>query len=86
MSNTVNPKRRNLLLRVIAVQEVYDKQKIHDGVTITWIYKTHIYPAFYISRSTFLKYLDMNAKKELRQIEEYLKQKESCEPSESENF
>lgn len=83
MPSTLNLKRRNLLLRILAVQEAYQRHKTHEGVTDAWVFREHIYPIFYISRSTFLKYLETNAKKELSQIEEYLKQqKQPCEPSE----
>lgn len=61
-------KRINLLNRVIQVQDVYKEHKLHDGITDIWIWTTHIHPRFFISARTYHKYLQMNAKKELKEL------------------
>lgn len=62
--------RRNYLLKVKEVQCIYlEHQK--NGATNEWIYLKVIYPRFLISRSTFYKYLGVNARKELKEMEEH---------------
>lgn len=76
---------RNRLLRILKIQEIYQEHKVHDGVRDTWIYKEKIYPLYFIAKSTFMKYLSLNAKRELSQlIERIEKLKAQCkEHSES---
>ena len=57
------------MLLVIAIQDLYQVHKIHQGVRDTWIYEQHIYPVYYIGKSTFNKYLGLNAKRLLKEIE-----------------
>lgn len=59
------------LRRIIEVQEEYKKHK-EEGITDKRIYKKHIYPKFFISESTFKKYMYTNARRELKIIEDYL--------------
>lgn len=59
---------RNRLLRIIAIQALYQKHKLHEGVRDTWIFNEHIYPVYYISKSTFMKYLQTNAKRDLNDL------------------
>jgi hypothetical protein len=57
--------RRNILIRILHVQNIY--QQYHDiGLTNETIFSKHILPVFFISRQTFYNYLNINAKKELR--------------------
>lgn len=59
---------RNRLLRILKIQEIYQEHKVHEGIRDTWIYKEKIYPLYFIAKSTFMKYLSMNAKRELHQL------------------
>lgn len=68
----INPKRRNYLLKVLKVQEVYLEHK-QEGVTDVHVFRTYIEEQFFICERTFRKYLGINAKRELKQIKEYLK-------------
>lgn len=65
---TQKGKRVNLLNRVLKIQEAYKLHKVHEGVTDIWIYREKIYPEFFISLKTFHTYMKMNARKELREI------------------
>ena len=60
--------RRNLLIRIIEVQETFLKYH-QEGVTTKYIYETYIYPAFKISYNTFNTYLSTNAKRELKELD-----------------
>ena len=77
-------RKRNKMLLVIAIQSLYQVYKIHEGVRDTWIYEQHIYPVYFIGKSTFKQYLQLNAKKKLREIDLEIKNLEqSCNgPSE----
>lgn len=60
--------RRNHLLRVIKVQEItLEYQK--TGSTLIWIFNHVIHPQFTISYNTYSSYLGINAKAELKKIE-----------------
>lgn len=60
---------KNFYLKVKEVQDVYlEHQK--KGATNEWIYKKVIHPRFLISRTTFYKYLGINARKKLKEMEE----------------
>lgn len=65
------------LEKVIAVQDAYMNEK-PEGVTVKYFYETKIRGRFYISQSTFYAYLRLNAKRELRIIQEKLKKQEEC--------
>lgn len=65
---------RNLLIRVIAIQElVLAGQK--KGVTQKWIYDNEVYPRYFISYSTFNNYLAINAKRELEMLDRKVAEK-----------
>lgn len=73
---------RNRLLRIIAIQVLYLEHKTHEGVRDSWIYTEKIYPVYYISKSTFMKYMQTNAKKALTDLDAEIKKLEQCnEPS-----
>lgn len=54
--------------RALAVQEIYLEHSPR-GLSNAYIYRHYIRPVFFISERTFYRYLDRNAKKEIRQIE-----------------
>lgn len=59
---------KHLLKRIIAVQDtVIEHQK--RGATQAWIYRNVVSSTFFISERTFNRYLCINAKKELKEIE-----------------
>lgn len=61
--------RKNLLLKVIAIQElVLERQK--KGVTQKWVYDNEIKGTYFISYSAFNNYLAMPAKKELEKLKQ----------------
>lgn len=74
---SVNPKRLNYFKRILEVQKVYAGHK-REGLSDTYIFRTHIKPAFWISKRTFCKYIATNAKREIRLIEEYKEQQQSA--------
>lgn len=78
MSDQVNTNRKNFLMRVVAVQEIYLAEKKHEGITTKWIWKTKVYPVYFISLTTFHKYLGINAKRELSEIEEAQRTASPC--------
>lgn len=56
---------RNFLTKIATVQKITLEYK-EKGCTQEWIYKKLIYPNYFISRSTFYKYLRTTvARKEL---------------------
>jgi len=59
--------RENHLLRIIEIQTIVLQ---HDGRGLPrkWVYENIIYPRYRISRTTFYKYLSINAKKQLKQL------------------
>lgn len=59
---------KHFLLRVLAVQNLYNEHK-HDGVTVRHVFYKHIYPKFPMSYSTFYEYLAVNARCELRKLD-----------------
>ena len=61
--------KKHFLKRVIDVQETV-LEHTERGTSQIWVYRNIIYPKLHISRSTFNEYLAMNAKKELRELEE----------------
>lgn len=56
---------RNILLRIIEIQNLVLQRK-KQGVTQLHVYKTEIYPTYFISYSTFNRYLSYPAKQELK--------------------
>lgn len=66
--------RKNLLIRVIAIQElVLERQK--KGITQKFVYENEVYPKYFISYSTFNNYLAMPAKRELEKLERHAAEK-----------
>jgi hypothetical protein len=59
--------RVNILNKIIEVQEL-TLSLTRRGVTQEWVYKNLIYPKFYLSRTTYYKYLSTNAKREMEII------------------
>ena len=62
-------RRKNYLLKVKAVCELYDQMRNPD-VPIACTYRKVIYPCFYISLGTFYRYLNINYKRQLRELAE----------------
>lgn len=60
--------RKNFLITVLEVQEVYLKAK-KTGATNKWIYENLIYPNWRISARTFSNYLGINARKEIKEFD-----------------
>lgn len=60
---------KHLLKRIIAVQETVLEHQKH-GATQAWIYRNVIANTYYISESTFNRYLCLNAKKELKELDD----------------
>lgn len=64
--------RRNFLLRVKDIQNIYMEHHKH-GCTDKYIYETHIYPTYKIGRTTFYNYLATPAARELKELEEKMR-------------
>ena len=64
---TYNP--RNYYTKVAAMQEEYLAHG-NSGRTELYIYRTFIYPRFYISRSTFYRWLTINPSRELAKLDD----------------
>lgn len=63
----------NYYRRVLEVQECFlEHQK--PGMKVKFIYEEYIYPRFFISSTTFYKYLRTPAARELKKIEAELKE------------
>lgn len=60
--------RRNLLMKIIAVQNITLEQK-KKGVTQEWVFDNLVSPRFFISRRTFYSWLAINAKKEIKELD-----------------
>ncbi len=56
---------KNTLLRMVEIQDLVLERKRH-GINQLHIYKTEIYPRFFISYATFNRYLSYPAKQELK--------------------
>lgn len=57
--------------KILAVQDKY-KEVYKERMTLTYIHLHHIEPEFFISYSTFYNYLNVNAKREIRLLEEII--------------
>ena len=64
--------RRNFLLRVKDIQEIYTQYHAR-GCTDTYIYQNYIYPTYKIGRTTFYNYLSTPAVRDLKELEEKLR-------------
>ena len=60
--------RKNLLKRIIEVQEITMREKDH-GASQLWIYNNIIAGRFLISYATYNRYLTIAARKELKQLQ-----------------
>lgn len=61
--------RKNRLQRMIDIQEI-TLEHTSKGITQEWVYKNVIKPQYRISRRTYFEYLAVNAKKELKDLEQ----------------
>lgn len=66
--------RRNLLLRVLEIQEVYTLKKLPES-THVGVWREYIYPTFKISLKTLENYLSIPAKAELKKMDNAQKDK-----------
>lgn len=64
--------RVNYLRKAQAVQKLYQEVRV-DGQPDAYIWRTHIYPQFFISLDTFYRYLQVSPSKELKEIGAQLK-------------
>ncbi len=63
-------RRKNLLTRIQEIHDVYTKHKQdHPCVTNRYIYQEFISPRFHVSERQFYRYLNINVKHELRQLQ-----------------
>jgi len=64
--------RKNLLQRVVDIQNTYKKHSKHfdGGCSDKYIYEQIVFPIYRISRSTFYEYLKTPAAKQLKQLED----------------
>jgi len=62
--------------KILAVQERYQEVK-KERMTLTYIHHHYIGPEFFIAYSTFYKYLAINAKKEIRLLNEKIENEEA---------
>lgn len=61
--------KRNYLQRIIDIQNVY-LEHCANGVSGEYVYIRYIRPVYFISRATFYKYLGINAKKLIKELDE----------------
>lgn len=61
--------RKNLLVKIIDAQEICLAQ-LAKGVKVKEIYALHIKKKFGISHRTFVRWMGVNAKKELKELNE----------------
>lgn len=78
MNNRGKYNRRNFLLRVKDVQDIYTEHH-RRGCTDKYIYETHIYPFYKIGRTTFYNYLTIPAVKELKELEERMRREKETD-------
>lgn len=71
MNNLINMayNKLNYFKRVKQVQDVFLEHK-KDGVTTAYVFNTYIKDRFHIGICTFYKYMAVNARKELKALEE----------------
>lgn len=75
--------KRNRLERTLLIQEIYiEHSRYHNGnMTNRDIYRKLIWPVYKISERCFENYLDTNARKELKELEENEAKKKQQEPT-----
>lgn len=61
--------RRNILRRIVEIQNI-TLEHTRRGVSQKWVYENIIFPRFYLSPATYYNYLGINARAELKKIEE----------------
>ncbi len=61
--------RKNILKRIVDIQNTV-LEHTNKGVSQEWVYNNIIAPNYRVSRSTFYSYLSVNAKLELKKLEE----------------
>lgn len=59
--------KRNKLERIQMVQETARKYLL-PGVTVEYVFKTHIHPIFKISRGVFFRYMKIPVQQELEKL------------------
>ena len=64
--------RINKLIQMQEIVQLYCREK-KDGLTFAYVYKTFIWPQYYISRSTLYAYLRTPINKQLKEEEGKLK-------------
>lgn len=71
--------RRNILLRIIDIQNIYKKhsKNFDGGCTDKYIYEEIIFPNYRISRSRFYDFLRTPAQRELNDLDEKSKKQYS---------
>ena len=60
--------RKNLLKKIIDIQNI-TLEHTSKGATQEWVYNHKIAPVYRISRNTYYRYLDTNARKKLKDLE-----------------
>lgn len=81
-TSSVKPRDKGRILflqKVIAIQNCFREEK-PEGMTTIYFYNNYIRPTYFISYTTFYRYLGMNARRELTNINEKLKE-EPCAQS-----
>jgi len=61
--------RRNLLKRLIEIQDITLKHTV-QGISQAWVFRNLIRDKYHISRPTFDSYMSINAKKDLRDMDD----------------
>ncbi|WP_295675685.1 hypothetical protein [uncultured Mucilaginibacter sp.] len=68
MDKKVQKNKLNYYKRVLIIQQIYTENNA-QGRSNVWIHANIIYPRFLIGISTFYTYLTINAKAEIKKIE-----------------
>lgn len=64
--------KKNKYQRIIDIQDL-TLEHTKKGVTQEWVYNNIVYPTWRISRRSYYNYLSINAKSELKKLEEVKK-------------
>lgn len=65
MFDEMGKNRKYLLRRIVEIQKIVLEFRV-KGHFYSWIYENHIRDKYHISKSTFNNYMAINAKKELK--------------------
>lgn len=68
MGKKVSKNKLNYYKRVLIIQQIYTENN-SQGRSNVWIHSNIIYPRFLICISTFYAYLTINAKAEIKKLE-----------------